>query len=205
MLPDRTLPWLHWENAATPRLSVDIPGEYVLVASARGDLAGAQSLSVQPHFNTFTAYAGLAYHVVTDDERKTDAFLLLSYDHALTPWFFGFLSGGVQWGVRLGAPRNPWPPFGIRGLVAPTLTTRHHFTAEWLGEVGVAPLGLLYEFNPDEGYVLHPGGMLSLGVVWHPSWTPWFSARAGVMGVTELTNFNHSEVYGPLLGLGAEF
>jgi hypothetical protein len=26
-----------------------------------------------------------------------------------------------------------------------------------------------------------------------------------VMGVTELANFNHSEVYGPLLGLGAEF
>jgi hypothetical protein len=200
MLPDRALPWLHWENAASPRLTVDIPGEYVLVASARGDLAGAQSVSVEPPFNTLTLSAAPAYKA-----DGYDAFILVGYDRAFTLWFFGLLSAGLQWGVRLGAPRDPWPPFGIRGHIAPTLTTRHHFTTEWIGELGLAPLGVLYQFHPEDGYVLHPGGMLSLGVVWRPTWIPFFSARAGVMGVTELANFNHSEVYGPLLGLGAEF
>jgi hypothetical protein len=204
MLPDRALPWLHWEKGVSPRLAVDIPGEYVLVASARGDIAGAQSLSVEPAFNTFIGMGGLAYRGGPTHE-DTDAFLLLSYDRTITQWLQGFLGIGLQWGVRLGAPENPWPPFGIRGLVAPTAVWRHSFTAEWIGEVWLAPLGLLYQFTREQGYVLNPGTMLGLAAVWHaPLPVSWLSVRAGLMGVTETTNFNHSEVYGPLLGLGIE-
>lgn len=201
MLPDRALPWLHWEKGVSPRLTVDIPGEYVLVASARGDLAGAQTLSVEPAVNTIIGFGGLAY-------KKTDAFLLVSYDHTITQWqwLHGFIGVGLQWGVRLGAPEPTWPPFGIRGLVAPTAVWRRSFTAEWIGEVWLAPLGVLYQFLKEMGYGLRPGSMLGLAVVWHPPPPVSFlSVRAGLMGVTETTNFNHSEVYGPLLGLGIEF
>lgn len=206
MLPDRALPWIHWESdATTPRLRVDIPGEYVLIASARGDLAGAQRLSVEPPSNTLIAFGGVAYRPF-EGSLTTDAFVLVSYDRVITQSPVGFIGAGLQWGVRLGVPEGTLAPFGFRGLVAPSILGRHHFTSEWISEAWLAPIGLLYEVNRGTGgYDLHPGTMLGLAIVWHPLRVPSLSVRAGLMGVTQTINFQRSEIYGPLVGAGFAF
>jgi hypothetical protein len=128
---------------------------------------------------------------------------MLSYDYSFAETQFGYLSAGLQWGARLGVPLTQVPPFGIRGLVAPILRGRHFFTSEWIGEAWLAPAGVLYQFQDFVGYVLNLGTMLGVAGVWHPGRLP-LAFRLGVMVVAETLNPGHSEVYGPLLGIGVE-
>ncbi|HEU4760502.1 MAG TPA: hypothetical protein VFT91_11050 [Dehalococcoidia bacterium] len=191
--------WLRWE-ASSDRLSVDVPGEYLLVAraAAADDLIGTQRLSVEPPPNIVVAFGGLAY-------KPTDAVLLLGYNRVVAVTSLGVIGLGLEWGARLGAPRDPPPPFGIRGLVAPSVMVRRYFTSDLVVESWLAPLGLLYEFDPEEGYHLKPGTMLGLAVVWRPHQVPVVSLRAGLMGITQATSLQKSELYGPLVGGSFEF
>jgi hypothetical protein len=194
--------WLHWErrddSGATTTVTVDIPGEFVILATARGDIAGAQRLTVEPPFYSASFFGGLAY-------KPLDAFAMGGFSRVLTQSQVGLIGVGVQWGVRLGASNDPPPPFGVRGLVTPSLVLRHHIRAELAVEWWLAPVGLLYEFDPEVGYNLHPGTMLGLTAIWHPLPTPNFNVRLGMMGVARSTSFQTAELYGPLVGASLEF
>jgi len=216
--------WLHWERRAgsssPTSVTVDIPGEFVLLSTARGDITGAQRLTVEPPFNSAVFIGGIAYNGGMAS-NPIDAFGMLGLGRMLTQSSFGMIGIGVQWGVRLGTSLERPPPFGIRGLVSPSLTIRHHFTAELAVEWWLAPVGMLYEFKEQQqidetqaqggetqdhvGYNLHPGTMIGLTAVWFPFRTPFFHVRAVLMGVARSTSPQTAELYGPLLGTGWEF
>jgi hypothetical protein len=201
-LSDHTLAWVHWTQEPSPAVTVDIPGEYVLVASSRGDVAGAERLTVEPPENVLIGFVGTAWR------PQVDAFFMLGYHRLLTQSEWGVIGIGAEWGVRLGTDQGRPPPFGARGLLAPSVLFRRHFTAELIGETWVVPAGLLYEYSPpgDEtpGYALFLGSMLGLAVVYHPRWLPALNVRLGMMGVSKTLEPGHSEIYGPLVGFSLE-
>lgn len=196
---DRRLSWVHWTEEPSTAVTVDIPGEYVLVASSRGGVAGAQRLTVEPPQNIWVAFAGTAWR------PQVDAFFMLGYHRVLAQASWGVLGVGAEWGVRLGTNLSRPPPFGARGLLAVSVMGRRYFTAELIGEAWVVPAGLLYEFDQEGGYVPFLGSMLGLAVVYHPSWLKALNFRAGLMGVSKTLEPGRSEIYGPLVGLSFEY
>lgn len=214
------------ESRATT-LTVDIPGEYVLIAYTLsrpaaggyvpglpvvdvdaahagddgefdGDIAGVQRLTVEPAEHIVVAFAGTAWR------PQVDAFFMVGYHQTLTESPMGFIGVGAEWGVRLGTDQSRPPPFGARGLLAASFMARQYLTAELVSEEWVVPAGLLYEFS-EAGYVPYLGSMLGLAVVYHPRWLPALNVRAGVMGVSKTLEPGHSEIYGPLVGGSLEF
>jgi hypothetical protein len=222
------------ESRATT-LTVDIPGEYVLVAymlrrpdasgdavralggedlapplvdidaahagdagETSGDVAGAQRLTVEPPFDAAVFSLGVAY-------KPFDGFAMLGYQQVVTQWpMVGVVGVGLQWALRWGTSEARPPPFGPRGVVAPSLVVRHHFNDELAIEPWFAPLGLLYEFKDTEGYSLQPGTMLGVAFIWHPRWLSVLYLRAGAFGLTRSTSLTTAEIYGPLLGVSLE-
>ncbi|HYV45181.1 MAG TPA: hypothetical protein VFA20_09990 [Myxococcaceae bacterium] len=205
VLADRTLPWIHWTEEPSTAVAVDLPGEYVLVASSRGDVVGAERLTVETRENIVAVFLGAAWL------PEFDWFGMGSYHRVFAQLPHGLvLAVGGELGVRLGRARSPPPPFGARGLLSPSLLARQYFTTEIYGESWIAPAGLLYEFNDPEthdpgGYLLFLGSLLGVAVVYHPHWTPGFTLRIAAMGVTKTLAPGYSEIYGPLGGVTFEF
>jgi hypothetical protein len=209
--------WVHWLKDQATTLTVDIPGEYVLVTSAPwflalgagaassadqdqadGFVAGAQRLTVEPPQDIAAVFVGAAWR------PKFDLFGMVSYHRVLAQVSWVTLAVGGEWGIRLGSEQSRPPPFGARGLLSPSLLARRHWTAEIISEVWVAPAGLLYEFSQEGGYVPFLGSMLGLAVVYHPRWLPALNVRGGLMGVSKTLEPGHSEIYGPLVGFTLE-
>jgi len=199
-LADHALPWVHWTEAPAPTLAVDLPGEYLLVASSRGALAGAERLTVEPPENILSGFAGTAWR-----PQLVDLFGMVGFHRVLVQFPDGIeLALGGDWSFRLGRERSPPPPFGARGMLAPSLIARRYITAEFCMEAWGSPAGLLYEFNDPGGYSLFLGALVGIAAVYHPSWTPGFTIRLATMGVFKTLEPGHSEVYGPLLGITLE-